>query len=428
VNILLINQNWFAEEFKILGHRVISYGHFEWLDYQETKPILRWDEILQRLPHDFSPDLVFFYDDSAAINILGLEQIKIPTIFYSVDTHHHQNFHTQLGLFFTHTFVAQKDYLQEFSKIGIPAKWLPLWASRNLSPDENKDFEAVFVGTLNSALNPERVQFFEQLQKISDIKVVSGDFSSIFPKSKIVVNQTVKKDLNFRVFEAMISGAMLLTEQIENGLNDLFVDGQELVSYEKGNVKDVAEKISYYLANPELAKQIGLAGREKILKSHLAINRAEYILQSLSENLRSEHQPNYLGLAANFVTLGRSSQKSENKILATAFIFEALRLIKLGAELGHSIHGEMPMFVLTAIFDARGYLSNQAIIDFFDLLIEHYPEQLIFRIAKLGFLSETNESERAQALASELNPASVDAVIASATGFVKFFNRQLGPS
>ena len=35
-----------------------------------------------------------------------------------------------------------------------------------------------------------------------------------YPNAKIVLNQAVIKDLNFRVFEAMSAGAMLLTPQV----------------------------------------------------------------------------------------------------------------------------------------------------------------------------------------------------------------------
>ena len=44
----------------------------------------------------------------------------------------------------------------------------------------------------------------------------------IYSESKIVLNASINGDLNMRVFEALTSGALLVTDRIENGLDTLF--------------------------------------------------------------------------------------------------------------------------------------------------------------------------------------------------------------
>ena len=422
MDILLINQDWFSKELKELGHNVCSYGFYEWLDIYSPYRLSNWFDIKQKLPEGFNPELVIFHDDSAPISILGLDKIDVTTIFYSVDTHHHFNFHNQLGLFFDHTFIAQKDYMPFFSDMGVKAKWLPLWASRYLEPETTKENDAVFVGTLNRELNPERVVFFEELQKICELTVMTGNFCEIFPRSKIVINQTVKKDLNFRVFETLISGAMLLTENIDNGLSELFKDGEHLVTYEKGNIHDAAQKIKYYLENPSEALKIAEAGRNEILQKHLSIHRIQQVLDSLSEHSRPTEKPNYMGLVANYVMLASSASKAEQHELAKIYNFEAMRLANLGLLNKCSIEGEIPMFILTGLLGLRNHLSIHALLDFIESLIEYNPDRVLFKIAKIGLSSRSGLSEIAREMAAKFNPSSVNQIIDTAEEFMTHFD------
>jgi hypothetical protein len=224
MNILILNQHWFAEDLRAAGHHVLTVGMPAHLDVPLQMPLIHVDRIIEEHMKGHAPDVIIVLDNSAPVMVQGLDETVIPTLFYSVDTHHHADIHKYLCNVFDVTLVAQRDYLPVFHEAGHHPEWFPLWASRPIVPSTEKEMDAVFVGTLNAKLNPERVKFFNALKVKAPVHFQAGNFWEIFPKAEIVINQTVKGDLNFRVFEAMMSGSALLTEHAGNGLFDLFKD------------------------------------------------------------------------------------------------------------------------------------------------------------------------------------------------------------
>jgi len=286
MDILLLNQIWFVEELRALGHRIVTAGLDERFDVQIHAPLTHISQIIERAPDNFNPDRIVMFDNSGPLVVTGLEEVEIPMLFYSIDTHHHLSFHRHYYQLFDYTLLAQRDYLDALMELGRSedrplAEWMPLWSSQPIEPCSDKIYGTVFVGQLNAKLNPGRVKFFERLKARVPMLCISGEFWSIFPVSEIVINQTVKGDLNFRVFEALESGALLLTERTGNGLFDLFVDGEHLVTYEKDNVEEAAGIIERYLADPQAARAIAARGRAAVYAKHQPIHRAERLNQIL---------------------------------------------------------------------------------------------------------------------------------------------------
>lgn len=326
MKILLLNQDWFKEELCAAGHEVVSVGADDHFQVRLRASFLRWEEVVSLCP--WEPEAVIVYDNSVPIFVSGLESLPIPILFYSVDVHHHLKWQRSFPRVFDRVYVAQKDYIASFDQGFAPVDWLPLWASHISTPQSEKTHEAVFVGTLNPELNPDRVVFFKELEKKTSLACVMGEYWHIYPRSKVIINQTVRGDLNFRVFEAIVSGIPLVTERIANGLFDIFTDGVHLVSYERGDADDAAQKISKLLNDPSRREQIGGAGREEVLSKHLSKHRA----QSLFEGLNGIQQPatsrSRFGLSGNFTALGRFlEEQKRNPIPAHT---EALRLVEEG--------------------------------------------------------------------------------------------------
>src|SRR5262249_11185838 len=180
-------------------------------------------------------------DDSNPLLVLGLEEASCPVALLSIDTHHHAGWHAPLARAMDLALVAQRDYLPAFAAAGAPhARWLPLWAPDDLpAPAREKTIAVSFVGSLDAALHPERVALLAALPPRLPLHVGAGPYAEVFGRSRIVFNQTVRGDLNGRVFEAMACGAMLLTERTGNGLTDLFADGEELITYPRGDVEAI---------------------------------------------------------------------------------------------------------------------------------------------------------------------------------------------
>jgi len=100
-----------------------------------------------------------------------------------------------------------------------------------------------------------------------------------FNQSRIVLNKSLFGDLNQRVFEAMSCGRMLLTDQIGNGLGDLFESGSHLVTYD--DLDSLQDGVEHYLGNQGERKSIALAGQREVLRKHTYENRVLQIARTM---------------------------------------------------------------------------------------------------------------------------------------------------
>jgi len=235
---------------------------------------------------DFHPELFFFTDESLPLLLSGLERVDIPLVGYLIDSHLHNHWHKYFVNIFDHCFVAQKNHYQEFNMERSRCSWLPLFA-RDHYLDIPRDTDVCFVGTLDAGRNPERVVFIESFQQYQPLMVVQGAFQKIFNTSRIILNQSVRDDINFRVFEAMSCGGMLLTDSVGNGLDEMFKDGTHLVVYEKGNVMDAVQKATYYLEHEQECQSIAMAGYLETVRnhsSHMRLRTVNSVFESLLKN------------------------------------------------------------------------------------------------------------------------------------------------
>lgn len=297
LNILQFNKTHFLTQLEDAGHKVIIAGVPE--EQSESRPDA-WSQrridltyttgdalqnILEKLPQDFVPDRIVYHDDSyPSLRVTGWEQCLAASLFYSVDAHIHSSWHSIFAGMFDHVLVAQKDYLPHYLSFNAHSEWFPLWAPKLIEPKDDKTIEVCFRGNLNPEQRPERVSFLKQIAEKVPLDYQSGPYEVPFSQAKIILNEAIHDDVNFRVFEALSSGGMLLTPRTGNGLTDLFIDGEDLVLYEKHNVQDASEKINYYLNNEYERKRIAQSGRFKAEQNHTEIVRgAQFttLLQSL---------------------------------------------------------------------------------------------------------------------------------------------------
>ena len=310
LSILLLNQDWFQQELTQLGHRVVSAAwSADNADIKFERPGLSVTEVFNRLPAGFSPDVVLYHDNSGPVAFLDIEKIEIPTVFYSIDTHHHDTWHRCFAAMFDQVFVAQKAYCNTFEPYHLNAVWVPLWVNRDLVPQEEKSIDVCFRGNLDKRLHPERAQFFEELSRHVSIDAGVGKYWNDYIRSKVVVNQSVKDDLNFRVFESMASGAALVTPSNSSGLRDLFVEGEDLLLYESGNAEDAAAKVKMLLEDDNLRKKIAESGRRKVIEQHSGLARARDLANYLSKVKVTNRPKKLMGAAACMYTSSGTMRK-----------------------------------------------------------------------------------------------------------------------
>lgn len=277
-----LGQPGFREVFHAAGHRSISVGwHPGECDIVTPQPTVTLGELWELLPLDFVPERIVYFDRSEPVRVIGLESSDIPTVVHLVDSHIHHDWHPLWSGCFDAALIAMRGYANLFSRNPDvpPVDWLPLWAARlGASPEAPRSTTVSFRGSMG-ATHPKRRTFFEGVKTRVAGDFGQGPFFDVYNDSKIILNDCLNADLNWRVFEALASGAMLLTPRVSAETVELFPEGECLVTYRPHEVDDAVRQIDYYLTHEEERRAIAAAGYERVRSHHLAINRAQALLR-----------------------------------------------------------------------------------------------------------------------------------------------------
>lgn len=425
LSILILNQAWFADELRSRGHRVVTAGWSEReVDIHFDRPGLSYTDLQHRLPFDFEPEVVLYCDNSGPLGLVGLEDLKLPTLFISIDCHHHADWHIYLADMFDQTLIAQKEFLPKFQERHPKTEWLPLWATRQADRGA-EEIDVCFRGNMDPNLHPERAKFFKELNELVPVDANWGPYLEDYPRSKIVVNQNVSHDLNFRVFETMICGAMLITPCDATGLLDLFEDGKDLVTYKNGDAQDAGEKVRYYLAHEAERRAIAQRGYEKVLKFHSPMARAIEIERRLLELKVTERPSKYLGASVAFmvgtrICHRRNSNKTGDYMLKMA-MESLLKSAKHEATLGPAYYNTLLQAKSRMI--ERGY--PQDAVRMAAELHNYLPSDVVIALSYIESLLETNQLDLAKVIASGFT-TDVDEFIGCAPALMDRARAQLG--
>ena len=104
-----------------------------------------------------------------------------------------------------------------------------------------------------------------------------------YSKSRVIFNNAINNDLNMRVFEALCSGSLLVTDSAPgSGLDEFFKNKEHLVVYNDENLEEI---ISHYLKNELEREKISSEGRREVLARHTYGHRTEWMIQVLNKKI-----------------------------------------------------------------------------------------------------------------------------------------------
>jgi hypothetical protein len=240
--------------------------------------------------HDLSshglpaPEFLFFVDPAGEFFPNGFEKLDCPTAIYLVDVHLDFDLRASMAPFFDYIFVAQKDYVERFQQLGFrQVHWLPFACDMEIHGYRSlqKEWDIGFVGHVHSPERVRRLKLLASRYRMNDYwkSYPKEQISEVYSRSKIVFNTSINGDLNMRVFEALASGSMLLTDRIANGQSDLFKPGLHLVEY--SDDRNLFEQIDYYLNHPEEREKIASQGCLLVAQQHTYGHRVETILDTV---------------------------------------------------------------------------------------------------------------------------------------------------
>lgn len=233
------------------------------------------------------PDLYLWVDPAGRYFPPGIEDLPIPTACYLVDVHIGA-WRKRAARCFDAVLVAQKDFVPAYREaVGHgQVYWLPLAAAPDVHRDHHlpRDLEVGFVGSVARAhrrvssrlrrLNLARAHF-----RTNDVfaSAAPEDVGRIYSRSKVVLNSSIAGDVTMRVFEGTACGALVLTDSVANGLEDLFHVGDEVVVYRDD--ADMLAQIRRYLADDAARERIARAGQARTLAEHTYAHRVARVIE-----------------------------------------------------------------------------------------------------------------------------------------------------
>jgi tetratricopeptide (TPR) repeat protein len=241
--------------------------------------------VVKQLPENWKPDFYFWIETGLDSYPKDLDKLDIPKVCYLIDTHLHLESHIETAKNFDCVFVAQKEYINPLQEAGISeVHWLPLGCDPEIhaKTEIEKSHDVVFVGSLT---DPRRVNLLKEVDKKFDLSVerkFMDEMTESFCKGRIVFNNAIRNDLNMRVFEALCSGTLLVTDPAE-GLEDFFEDGKHLSIYK--DETDLLKIIQHYLDNPDQRERIGEQGRQEVMEKHTYECRTSSMMDVLDRAL-----------------------------------------------------------------------------------------------------------------------------------------------
>ncbi|KAJ1462050.1 hypothetical protein M885DRAFT_506121 [Pelagophyceae sp. CCMP2097] len=121
---------------------------------------------------------------------------------------------------------------------------------------------------------------------------VDAVYFDLMRRSKIVVTCNPSHwDGDFRLFEALSSGALVMTDELHTPSPHAFIDGEHLVVYDSHDQADFSAKVDYYVRHPEEAAVIAARGLAHALKYHRAVTRADYVLRERRRLRQASRRP-----------------------------------------------------------------------------------------------------------------------------------------
>jgi hypothetical protein len=223
-------------------------------------------------------DALLFVDPAGPFWPVGIEDVGCPTAAYLIDTHQDLGLRLAFVPFFDHIFVAQRDDVSAVRGRGYPpAEWLPLAAEPRFAGDPlaARPLDIAFVGQpgLPGSLRHEVLRAITSTFNVNDLwqRYTPTEMADLYGRAKIVVNASIGGDVNMRVFEATAAGALLVTDRVANGLDQLLTEGEHYVGYTSAS--EAIEAIAHYIGDEVTRRHIAAAAQQHVLANHTYLHR-----------------------------------------------------------------------------------------------------------------------------------------------------------
>ncbi|MBC7390269.1 MAG: glycosyltransferase family 1 protein, partial [Opitutaceae bacterium] len=217
-------------------------------------------------------------------------ELNIPVACFQIDTNLAARQRAKASRPFDITFVFHPGYENLFKKWGVTNTLLvPHAIEKHLFPYflSEKKYEIGWVGRTdvnNYKLRRQILPILCDRFKMNDPfrQYSQSEMIEVYSQSSIVVNiskDDFLQDANIRCFEAMASGALLITH-MPSELSEIgFEEGKHFIGFIDSS--DLVDKIEFYLLNNLLADKIAKEAKNLVLNNHTYNARALKIVETL---------------------------------------------------------------------------------------------------------------------------------------------------
>ncbi len=239
------------------------------------------------------PSLIFSPECTHFPLPAGLTEVDIPTAVEEEDVYAYTRRRIDWSMLFDYPVIYHPGFAKSFEAAGHPRPIeLPQALKRELYSRQEgvREYEVGWVGKVDGAIYRTRRPILLELARHFTMndwqrKYSQAEMADVYLRSKIVVNisrDDFPQDANRRVFEAMGSGALLVTG-MPTELTDIGLqEGVHFAGYRE--VAELVPLVRKYLENETLRCRVVEAGRQEVLRSHTYEARVEKLLSILRED------------------------------------------------------------------------------------------------------------------------------------------------
>lgn len=224
--------------------------------------------------------------------LTGLGELDCPKAFWSVDPHLNAYWQCCYARLFDLIFSTQQRWIPDLQRAGARrVVWLPWYATPTpWTSWARRDVPLAFVGRV-TAQRDVRARFIRTLSTRFDSRFIHAEdltaqaMDQLYARTCIVPNESILGEVNFRLFEAIRRGCLVIGPDLGPEQARLFEPGREMLCFR--HAADLLARTEEMLRRPDQAESIARAGWQRLCSAHGPGHRARtlvHALQNLSTN------------------------------------------------------------------------------------------------------------------------------------------------
>jgi hypothetical protein len=273
VNICIINDTYsLANAFRALGH-----------DVRVVVPDRNITTLSRCLDPSLPPPDLLLQQERMGDHVMveDVEDAPCPTLFLSIDAHQNLYWQRHYARLFDGVLTPHVSLFEALPPpwrhpVVIPCAWPG--RARPWRPFPQRRHDLAFCGRLTGT-RPTRTRMVNLLQERCGLELRQDipfeAMMEFYEDSRMVPNESICLETNFRLIEAASCGALVLAQRVGPDQDRLLRSDAEVVLY--GDGQELLERIGYFRRRPEAAERIGRAAWERVNRDHLPEARAARI-------------------------------------------------------------------------------------------------------------------------------------------------------